>query len=312
MAAELELTGDRRGRRPRDGPWAEADSHSSGTSSAIRSSVSVSADASMRAGRRGGREDLGRPQPLPHGRVPAVDGDQGVAVRLEVGDQAPDASTQPVLLGETVGHGGQARPDAYGVGVPSRALGAAAYGLDRAPRRLLGEERVHDHEVAQLAGERHRLRADRDQPERRPLAQPAAVVEHRPLPRRPVVVEHEPVGPQLPQDADEVAQHGLGDQRLTDRPPVLGRTPTERHRVAALGEGVQRRAHGRGDDRVPHVVVDRGGGDPERRRPPRDRAREHARLLDREPLADHARAQPEPLGVGGLRRRPCVRRPGGG
>ena len=160
---------------------------------------------------------------------------------------------------------------------------------------------MHDDEVAELPGERHRLRPDGDEPERRAAALEAVqVVQHRPLAGRAVVVEHVAVGPQLAQGREEVAQDRLGDHRQAEvfqcseepRPNDIAYLPS----VIALS--VEPMAAVMTGCRVWWLIA--ALAMPEGRRPAGDRARERARLLDREPLADHARAEAQPLGVGGL------------
>ena len=90
-------------------------------------------------------DELVGAEALEHGRIPAVDLHEQVAVALQVRRQSTDRLLQALRFVDVVADGGEHRPHPDARGIAAGLLGTASGGGDRVGHRLVAEERVeHD------------------------------------------------------------------------------------------------------------------------------------------------------------------------
>ena len=109
------------------------------------------------------------------------------------------------------------------------------------------------------------------------------------------MTEHDFAFPQPAHQRDEVLDLRGRDPRDAVRVEEGSDAAAEAQREATVGEAVHRRRVGRGDDRVPGVVVRCRGRDPEGRRHRAHGAGERERFFDVEAFGDERGAEAERL-----------------
>lgn len=150
--------------------------------------------------------------------------------------------------------------------------------------------------VGDLAGELQRPITDGRQQHRDVLVEARILLQVRERARGPVVVEHGLTPPQPAVEVHDVAQLRAGDLGQAHHLEQRAEPASETERVATAGEAVRGGGHRGGDQRVPGVVVGRGGADPDRVRGRGDRAGEDSGVFGVERLGQQHRPDAQPFG----------------